>query len=172
MKLLGITRSQMARNGVEETEAPKDVEMAEEEVKENAKDRFLLKWGNTINLDSKVSLQEQRPLSRTYKQTCPFTVEKKQGQALMSGSQTGDEIRKQGQKMSNAENLQTSIRKSMISSGCKTAQVDDLFGNVGKKLPESMVSSWEKMVKKDASMRYQGDADRQQGKHPTLDKLI
>lgn len=91
MKLQGITRLQMDRKEAEpeeESKAAPDTEMKEEEkseTEEHAKRReFFRKWQSTIEEDEEQSIPQQRPLSRPYKQTCPFTVEKKQGQALVN----------------------------------------------------------------------------------------
>jgi hypothetical protein len=108
MKLLGITRKQMERQDEEEKKEG-DTEMKEEEKQETSENlkrkEFLRKWQATIEADEEVVVAPQRPLSRSYKQTCPFTVEKKQGQALVSNEQNAENIKKTGQRVSNEDNL-------------------------------------------------------------------
>lgn len=90
MKVLGITRLQTAPKEAEEEfkdaldEEMKDEEVKEEESQDTKKEKLLAKWGKAIQKDKETRIIPQRPLSKTYKQTCPFTVEKKRGQALMN----------------------------------------------------------------------------------------
>ena len=102
MKLLGITRLQMERKDQEEENKEQhDTEMKEEEEKKETEEsvkrrEFLKKWQATIEADEETIVAQQRPLSRPYKQTCPFTVEKKQGQALVNDQQNAESIKKTG----------------------------------------------------------------------------